>query len=87
MIRRKCPWCAKAPVCIECVDVCEFRCMNDECLVMPVSKPFRTKDEALFAWNNPLHAKDRFFSETELKDIFDELFLEDYIKDYFFKKK
>ena len=45
------------------------------------------KDDAILAWNNPLTKNERYYSETELRDIFEMLFVEQEIQDYFLKRK
>ena len=84
--RRNCPWCAKSPVFVSWETGCEMRCLNDACKVQPASKVYIYKHEAEHAWNNPIVKKERFYSESELKEIFEMLFVEDEIQDYFFKK-
>lgn len=50
---KKCPWCGKIPELREesYGKVCFIECINEDCVIQPETDAYRTKEEAIEAWN------------------------------------
>lgn len=81
---RNCPWCAKQPVIIQDKGDNWIACANSECRVKPISNFYPEMQQALDAWNNPQRSKSRTYTEENLKEIFSELFIDNFTWNYFF---
>ena len=50
-IPKPCPFCGQTPNVFDADGDCFVKCMNDDCSVEPASNGYRSKSEAIKAWN------------------------------------
>ena len=83
--RRNCPWCGGVPVAMFEQGTWNLFCGNDKCNMKPFSViDFKSKEEALHAWNNPTKKRERYYGESELRKIFSDELVDESVWNLFF---
>lgn len=77
---RRCPWCGKEPTTVREPKLGKsfVVCQNSECVVQPYGTTgYADRDEAIKHWNNPPTTKNRFFTADQVKELLENLFIDD----------
>ena len=81
---KNCPWCSVIPSFLQDDKGILIACTNENCKVKPLAGNFETREQGLESWNNPQKTSERKFTETDLRQIFAETFVDEATWKYFF---